>query len=933
MAAEFVGAEVKTTKRFRLGELLAGATRHLLLLSATPHNGKEPDFQLFMGLLDGDRFPGGRPTAEARPTYTADLMRRMVKEDLVRFDGTPLFPERIATTLSYRLSPAEAELYDAVTSYVRHEFDRAEELETGRKSRIGFALTVLQRRLASSPQAIHQSLKRRRERLEQRRRELPASPAEQPLPTASEDLPEYTADDWDDLAEAQAADVEEQEAQFVDQATAATTVAELQEELRTLEALEARALKVLQSGADRKWEELRRLLADDASMRDAHGRRRKLVVFTEHRDTLLYLADRIRAFLGRPEAVACIHGGLSRTARLAAQAAFTQDRHVEVLVATDAAGEGINLQRAHLMVNYDLPWNPNRLEQRFGRIHRIGQTEVCHLWNLVADQTREGDVFHRLLSKIEQQCAALQGKVFDILGRLLNEAELHQMMIEAVRYGDSPETREKLRLQIDHAVDPERLRALFEDRALARNALDTSKLHAIREHMERANARRLQPHYIAGFFIAALRALGGTIEEREPGRYEIHQVPLHVRHRSLSASAGGVALPRYERVTFDTDVRSADAEVAVDLLGPGHPLLAAVVDATLERHRALLRRGAVLVDSTNRTAEPRALVYLDHAIRDGRTDRTGQRCVVSQRMYFVELSADGAGAEAGPAPYLDYRPLAAGELAAAHDIVAACAAWRIEDRATRFAAAHLVPQHLEDVRREKVEYVRKVAQAVEDRLTKEIRYWQQRAEQLLHEEQAGGKPKMSSRRARELAAEMEARLQRRLDELRREAQVAPAPPNVVGAALVIPVALLDRAQAQPERSLGRPALAEARAAVEHRAMAAVMAHERALGCEPVDVSAENRGYDIESRDHSRGRLRFIEVKGRAAGAGTVTVSRNEVLTALNKPDAYILAIVEIDGDRETVHYHQRPFQGDHGFAVTHVTYDFGKLLAGKGARA
>src|SRR5437870_8745243 len=180
-------------------------------------------------------------------------------------------------------------------------------------------------------------------------------------------------------------------------------------------------------------------------MFDAQRHRRKLVVFTEHRDTLNYLAERIRTMLGRDEAVVIIHGGLSREERAKAQASFTQEKDVQVLVATDAAGEGINLQRAHLMVNYDLPWNPNRLEQRFGRIHRIGQTEVCHLWNLVAAETREGAVYHTLLVKLEEERNALGGQVFDVLGDVLyDDRPLRDLLLEAIRYGELPEVRARL---------------------------------------------------------------------------------------------------------------------------------------------------------------------------------------------------------------------------------------------------------------------------------------------------------------------------------------------------------------------------------------------------------------------------------------------------------------------------------------------------------
>src|SRR5207248_66453 len=265
---------------------------------------------------------------------------------------------------------------------------------------------------------------------------------------------------------------------------------ELQVEIQMLKDLEQMAHKVRASGTDRKWDELSRLLQNNSEMFDAHGHRRKLVMFTEHRDTLNYLTDRIRALVGKPEAVVNIHGSMGRGERRKHQELFTQDKDVEVLVATDAAGEGINLQRAHLMVNYDLPWNPNRIEQRFGRIHRIGQTEVCHLWNLVAKDTREGEVFLRLLEKLDEERAALGGQVFDVLGQVrFEDRPLRELLLEAVRYGDRPEVRARLYEVVDRALDRAHLRDLIEGRALAHDSMDVTRVRQIREDMERAEAR------------------------------------------------------------------------------------------------------------------------------------------------------------------------------------------------------------------------------------------------------------------------------------------------------------------------------------------------------------------------------------------------------------------------------------------------------------
>jgi len=933
MSATFFGGEVKYTKRYRLGQLVSRLTRHFLLMTATPHNGKEEDFQLFLALLDGDRFEG-RFRDGVHFVDTSDLMRRLVKEQLVRFDGRPLFPERQAYTVEYKLSDGEAQLYHDVTEYVREEFNRADALANdGRKGTVGFALTILQRRLASSPEAIYRSLERRRERLERRLREEQL--LKRGLPSGFEHDPSLpslrSAEDFEDMDETPEGELEEVEERILDQATAARTIKELEAEIEILRRLERLALSVRRSGQDRKWDELSSLLQHEAEMFDSAGHRRKLIIFTEHRDTLAYLAGKIRTMLGKQEAVVTIHGGMGREQRHTAQESFSQDKDVLVLVATDAAGEGINLIRAHLMVNYDLPWNPNRLEQRFGRIHRIGQTEVCHMWNLVAAETREGDVFQRLLKKIEQERQSLGGRVFDVLGQVrFNERPLRELLIQAIRYGDRPEVRNRLTQIVETALDRGRLQALLEERALARSSMDDRQIRRVREEMERADARRLQPHFIESFFLEAFRRLGGSIHEREPKRYEITHVPALIRSRDRSIGRGDAVLTRYERVAFEKELISQHGKPLAAFVCPGHPLLEAVTDLTLERHRDLLKRGAVLLDPNDPGEEPRLLCYLEHTIQDARMDRSGRRRIVSRRMQFVEIDRQGAVRSAGYAPYLDYKPLAGERLAAVEPLLEEpWLAEKIEERAQSYAIGKLVPEHLDEVKLRKEEYVAKTSAAVKDRLTKEINYWDHRAIRLQQQEQAGRvNARINSEKARQRAEELSARLDRRMAELQQERQLAPMPPVVIGGALVVPAGLLERLEG--ERRADPDTLARETALVERIAMQAVMEAERALGFEPRDVSAEKCGYDVESRVPVEGRLRFIEVKGRAAGAKTVTISKNEVLTALNKPEDFILALVEVDGERGVPRYVRRPFQREPDFNATSVNYDLGKLLGKAG---
>ncbi|HET8700238.1 MAG TPA: helicase-related protein, partial [Nitrococcus sp.] len=628
-------------------------------------------------------------------------------------------------------------------------------------------------------------------------------------------------------------------------------------------------------------------------------------------------------------AVVTIHGGMGREERLKTQEAFRHDPEVKVLLATDAAGEGINLQRAHLMVNYDLPWNPNRLEQRFGRIHRIGQTEVCHLWNLVADETREGDVYRKLLEKLEQARQALGGQVFDVLGKLQFEGRaLRDLLLEAIRYGEQPEVRSRLTTAVEHALDRGELQNLLEERALAHDAMDASRVHRIREDMERAEARRLQPHYIESFFREAFQRLGGSVRQREPRRYEITHVPAPMRNRDRLIGIGEPVLPRYERIAFEKSRVAPPGEPLAAFVCPGHPLLDAVIDLTLERHRDLLKRGAMLVDERDTGTRPRVLFYLEHAIQDASTTRAGERRLVSKRMVYLECEADGIIRHVRYAPYLDYRPLAEGEPGVDAILDRPECAWigrDLEQKAQSYAVAHAVPGHLAEIRGAKLALIGKTEVAVKERLTKEITYWDHRTEQLRLQEQAGkANARLNSGEARKRADQLQARLQKRLEELKLEAQLSPLPPVVLGGVLVLPMGLL---AAMAGRTAPTPATPSDTQQAAERARAIVMEVERRLGFEPTDREHEKLGYDIESRIPGTGKLRFIEVKGRVSGAATITVTRNEILYSLNKPADFILAIVEfLDGDDHRVHYVRQPFQREPDFGVTSVNYAFSELL-------
>jgi len=924
MSATYFGGEVKYTRRYQVGQKLGQICRHLLLMSATPHNGKEEDFQLFMALLDGDRFEG-RFRDGVHYADTEDMMRRLTKEELLRFDGRPLFPPRRARTVKYQLSEGEAALYTAVTEYVRNEMNRVERFAAGdnkKRNNVGFALQILQRRLASSPAAIYQSLKRRRERLENELAEARLS-AKSRRPGINE--PAINPDMLGNIEEYGQEEVDELEDLISTGATTAETVEQLALEVETLKGLESMALGVLRSGVDTKWTQLNRIL-DDELMIDAAGNRRKLIIFTEPKDTLHYLLEKVRARLGNPEAVDVIHGGVTREERRKVIERFMQDKDLLVLIANDAAGEGVNLQRGHLMVNYDLPWNPNKIEQRFGRIHRIGQTEVCHLWNLVAAETREGEVYARLLEKLEAAREALGGRVYDVMGELFEGTSLKDLLFQAIQYGEREDVKAYLFRQVDGAVDQSHLLELLRRRALTNDTMPAAKVEELRLEMERAEAQRLQPHHIQSFFVEAFQHLGGRLKRREEGRWEVTLVPVRIRERDRQIGTGAPIQKQYERICFDKSLINQQPVAA--FICPGHPLLEAVISLIREQYEPIMRQGAILVDETDPGDGLSAVFLLEHTVQDGRMTSAGKPHVISQRLQFAAINNAGQAVNAGIAPHLNLRPATAEEVGAVRDLLGED--WltsELEKTAIRFATVDLAQGHVAEVKARRLPEIEKVEQEVRSRLKKEINYWDSRAFELKEEEKAGKKTRLNWQNAQRRAEELAERQKRRMDQLQQERFISSQPPRVRGGMVVIPRGLLDarKTPSVPNQFSEDPA---ARKAIELAAMQAVMAAERALGHAPVDVSAQKIGYDIASHDPRSGHLRFIEVKGRIDGADSVMITRQEVITSLHEPEKFILAIVSVAGGfaHEPRYVRGALVEREPSFLETAIQFDLRRLL-------
>jgi superfamily II DNA or RNA helicase len=903
MGAHFFSGKLEKTKRFLLGEALGRIARHLLLMTATPHSGKEDDFQLFLTLLDRDRFEG-RHVEGVHRTDTEGIMRRMVKEDLLTFEGRPLFPERIAETVPYELTEAERDLYEEVTAYVREGMNRAAKLEGKRKNTVGFALTILQRRLASSPEAIYRSLVRRAERLERWRQQLiNGEGVVEPIDHPSVDPPEVDDDEYS------AAELEQIEDELVDAATAARTVEELEVELSDLERLIGHAKRVRAAETDRKWSELRTIVEDE-TLTPADGEPpRKLIIFTEHRDTLDYLAGRIGTLIGRQNAIGTIHGGVRRSERRRITEEFTHNKACHVLLATDAAGEGLNLQAAHLMVNYDLPWNPNRIEQRFGRIHRIGQTEVCRLWNLVASDTREGDVFTLLLTKIEEQRKAYGGKVFDVLGAAFEERPLRDLLLEAIRYGEQPEVRARMEQVIDESVS-EGIRELLDENALATGGLPEADIAQLRAQMDEARARRLQPHYVERAFREAFARLGGRISRRERDRFEITSVPATLRQSRQRPVA-----TRYERVTFETG--DADGRPP-ELLAPGHPLLDAVIDRTIEQLSGALENGAVLVSGN--VESPQLLVGVIEEVRDA-TDT-----VVARRFSYAYVDEQGAVAPAGPAPYLD---------CVAAPLTPAVARARAlpwladaEGTAMSWLIANRLPEYVDEVRPRRGAELGRIGKQVTSRLEHEINRLISDAIVASEKEKRGEKVRESHAGLMYKAADIEARLEKRLTLLERQERMSAQAPRVVTAALVLPVSAIDEAEATEQTA---PLHAIETKEVERRGVDLVLSTEPGLGRTPEEQPFNNPGFDVLSRVAGGNPIR-IEVKARLAGAEDFFITHNEVMTAMNAAPRYRLAMVRVDPrgrEHDEVRYLENPFDDYElgGFEATGVRGDWEKMWA------
>ncbi|NTV62233.1 MAG: DUF3883 domain-containing protein, partial [Oscillochloris sp.] len=876
-AARLYGGEVRRTRRYTLAEQLSHLSDRMLLLTATPHAGDVDQFNLFLQLLDADQFANSDLNKQIIQLAESPWFLRRMKEELRDLEGHPLFTERHPITVRFELSRAEMRLYKAVTEYINeflpHQKGR-------RKVTVALARMVLQRRLASSLHAISRSIRKRRDRFVAVLDELDGlRPAEQ-----ARRLQQLRLLDIDD--EQDEGDLDDaQQDDLIEGTLAVERVEQLRAEVAQLRRLVDLAEQTIALGEEAKLQKLRSVLegADFDELRDGRG---KLLIFTEHKDTLDYLRQNLTSW---GYSTCEIHGGMNAQRRKEAQDDFRRDR--QVCIATEAAGEGINLQFCHLMINYDIPWNPNRLEQRMGRIHRIGQRRDVYIFNFVAERSIDGEpivegkILARLLQKLDEMRTALGNRVFDVIGQLLrlNEVDLEEMLREATY---NPRRLEEYEYKIDR-LSPERLRQLEEATGVA---LATSKvdLSLTRQRDYRSEERRLMPQYVEQFFLEAAERTGLRVERRADALLRVEYVPERFRAPSLLAVRRfGASQGRYSKLTFLKEHLEQNQHLDAELLSPGHALFAAVAEVLDARFEGVRRGSAGFIDP--RTDTPYRLHFFRVEVQGEEPGPPGQSAriaLVHATLIALIEQRDGTIELAQPDILHDLTPLDDERASAEAQLPAPPDDDQIA-RLERWVRVHV--QH---------DLARQARAGREREITIRQTYLERSFQTLINVQQA----KWADLQARVIDGHDEARLARdealkRVDELeaRREAKLSAL--SQLGVVRPGPVRYLGTALAAPAQDQRLAALMHRDDAVEQRAMELAIAHERARGWEVEDISQlrDGSGFDLRSVGPSdeRGRhpVRRIEVKGRAAVGEPVVLTTNEWIQASRHGDSYWLYVV------------------------------------------
>ena len=806
---------IDKTKRYQLAEGLAPKTKHLLLMTATPHKGDPENFRLLMSLLDDKVFASQAGTRDALSGNDSPFFLRRTKESMLDFAGKPLFLPRNVDTIGYELEPHEQELYDVVTDYVSNGLAKADE-ESNRN--VSLALIVLQRRLASSLHAVTRSLERRRDRLNEQL-QLGRS-------TSAAQL-EYDPD------EDEAEDISAQDEEILSGASTARTTEELRAEVAQLDRLIELAKANRLKGPERKVAEFRKVIE---SQTVADGSE-KILVFTEHVDTLTDLTNQLRQW---GYSVCNIHGGMRLADRIAAEREFRGP--AQFMVATEAAGEGINLQFCKVMLNWDLPWNPNRLEQRMGRIHRYGQEYEVQVVNLVAKSTREGSVLVKLMEKLERMRDLLgHDQVYDVVSGVLDagQVRLDVLIREAIlNRRTMDDILEDLEF-VDSSASIANAKEIL-GQALATPNID---LGAILGEERESKERRLTPEFVERFFVDGFRHLGGRVLPGGDADWRLDFVPADIRREVRVANSEEFG-PENRLVTFRKD--RLRREPPAEFLAPDHPLFDAVLKRLLEQGRPVLANGTVFIDKD--ASEPYLVWLLQAGVVNGANETVHERLLaLRQTGNKFEAVAPGVLLDLAPA---DVAPALPDVLRSLSD----------GDAAVVWASSLYSTEYLSEVTSEQERRVGIVERALQQSVNDTLVELQSRLERQ-HEAQANGRDMgIAIRTTNQEVEALTSELRRRREDLQRQKVTSIQTPRVVGVAAVIP-GPVPRVMEQG-RSGGD------NTNIELAAMKVAMDHEVAYGRTPVDVSKTGVGYDIRS-EGVMGEVRYIEVKGHAATGDVV----------------------------------------------------------------
>ena len=839
MAAYRYGITTSKTERYRLGEVLSKNTKHLLFLTATPHKGDPENYRLFLDLLEPGFFATKEMVKESIDNTENPLFIRRLKEDLKDFDGRPIFTNRYAVTLKFRLSDRERILYNQLSDYVVSQYNKAIQ-KTSNKG-IAFALLILQRRLASSTYALYKSLERRKERLEKLLKEQDIK-----IKTSSFDL----EDDED---------VEENERWQREKEWESLSVSENKEELKKeiyiINELIAISSEIINNEEEVKLKELKKAIEEGFKKIEELEGNKKILIFTESRDTMDYLVNKIKSWGYR---VNFIHGGMSLEERIEAEKIFKNE--TEVMVATEAAGEGINLQFCHIMINYDIPWNPNRLEQRMGRIHRYGQKKDVYMFNIVAEDTREGEVFKKLFEKIEEIKNSLgTDKVFDIIGDIFYGKNLYQLIIEAVTRA---KTIDEIIKEIDIVVDSDYIQKIKDilGESLATRNIDYTRL---REMAEKAREFRLIPEYVEEFFKKAFVKAGGKYRIKKDGFLSIENIPYEIKN--IAKSRFGPIATSYQKITFDKEIAFLNPDS--EFISFGHPLLEALIYWIKERYIDGLKRGAVFEDPDGRLDG--YIFFYEGEVKDGKGETAGKN--------IIALYDSGKEIKSvNPALLWDLVPKKLDEpLSISFDKE------KLEEQA--YLVIKNYKEELLRERKRQAEIKAKYGLKSLDHLINELDF---ELVELLSRLEKGEKVELVIKNKEERKKHYENAKESLKRDIERETNLVVSSPKFLGAVFV--------------KSAEEVSTEE----IEKIGMEIAMEYENFCGRNPEDVSKENLGYDIRSK--GKGEIRYIEVKARA-DTGDILLTPNEWFKARRFKNDYWLYIVENTAKNPSLYIIQNPW--------------------------